>query len=127
GALAGTSLPHPRPQIVATPVFLPRLLRRVDVATRYYDENGSCVYDDLIAAERAADIRVVDEKGGFIAFEPFAAGSPFETWVAPTFHQASFNDLADEEIDDLAAILILLLSAIRRAGDAPAFPLLTHH
>ena len=111
---------------MATPVFLPRLLRRVDVATRYYDENGSCVYDDLIAAERAADIRVVDEKAGFIAFEPFAAGSPFETWVAPTFHQASFNDLADEEIDDLAAILIRVLSAIRRACGDPDFNLVMY-
>jgi UDPglucose--hexose-1-phosphate uridylyltransferase len=126
GALAGTSLTHPHSQIVATPVFLPRLLRRVDVATRYYDENGSCVYDDLIAAERAADIRVIEEKGGFIAFEPFAAGSPFETWVAPTFHRGSFNDLADEEIDDLAAILISVLSAIRRACGDPDFNLVMY-
>jgi len=126
GTLAGTSLTHPHSQIVATPVFLPRLLRRVDVATRYYDENGSCVYDDVIAAERAADIRVVEEKGGFIAFEPFAAGSPFETWVAPTFHQGSFNDLADEEIDDLAAILIRVLGAIRRACGDPDFNLVMY-
>jgi UDPglucose--hexose-1-phosphate uridylyltransferase len=34
GTLAGTSLTHPHSQIVATPVFLPRLLRRLDVATR---------------------------------------------------------------------------------------------
>ena len=40
GALAGTSLAHPHSQVVATPVFLPRLLRRLDVATRYFDENG---------------------------------------------------------------------------------------
>jgi UDPglucose--hexose-1-phosphate uridylyltransferase len=126
GPLAGTSLTHPHSQIVATPVFLPRLLRRVDVATRYYDEHGSCVYDDLIAAERAADIRVVEERGGFIAFEPFAAGSPFETWVIPTFHQGSFGDLADEEVDDLAAILIRVLGAIRRACGDPDFNLVMY-
>ena len=126
GPLAGTSLTHPHSQIVATPVFLPRLLRRVDVATRYYDEHGSCVYDDLIAAERAADIRVVEEQGGFIAFEPFAAGSPFETWVIPRFHQGSFGDLADEEVDDLAAILIRVLAAIRRACGDPDFNLVMY-
>jgi len=126
GPLAGTSLTHPHSQIVATPVFLPRLLRRVDVATRYYDEHGSCVYDDLIAAERAADVRVVEEQGGFIAFEPFAAGSPFETWVIPTFHQGSFGDLADEEVDDLAAILIRVLAAIRRACGDPDFNLVMY-
>jgi UDPglucose--hexose-1-phosphate uridylyltransferase len=126
GPLAGTSLTHPHSQIVATPVFLPRLLRRVDVATRYYDEHGSCVYDDFIAGERAADVRVVEEQGGFIAFEPFAAGSPFETWVIPTFHQGSFGDLADEEVDYLAAILIRVLGAIRRACGDPDFNLVMY-
>jgi UDPglucose--hexose-1-phosphate uridylyltransferase len=126
GPLAGTSLTHPHSQIVATPVFLPRLLRRVDVATRYYDENGVCVYDDVIAAERAAQVRVVEEYGGFIAFEPFAAGSPYETWVAPTFHQGSFGDLADEEVDDLAGVLIRTLTAIRRACGDPDFNLVMY-
>jgi UDPglucose--hexose-1-phosphate uridylyltransferase len=102
GPLAGTSLTHPHSQVVATPVFLPRLLRRLDVATRYFDENGVCVYDDVIAAEREARLRVVDECGSFIALAPFAANSPYETWVLPSFHQGSFGDLADQDIDDLA-------------------------
>jgi UDPglucose--hexose-1-phosphate uridylyltransferase len=123
GTLAGTSLVHPHSQIVATPVFLPRLLRRMDVATRYFDENGSCVYDDVIAAEREAGLRIVDECGNFLAFEPWAATSPFETWVAPSFHQASFGDVTDEEIDDLATILIRTLGAIRRACGDPDFNL----
>ena len=96
GTLAGTSLTHTHSQIVATPVFLPRLLRRLDVATRYFDEHGICVYDELIEAERRARVRMVDEVGGFVAFEPWAAQTPFETWIAPTFHQGSFGDLADE-------------------------------
>jgi len=126
GALAGTSLIHAHSQIVATPVFLPRLLRRVDVATRYYDENGACVYDEVIAAERAAQVRLVEEYGGFVAFEPFAANSPYETWVAPTFHQGSFGDLADEEVDDLAGILIRTLTAIRKACGDPDFNLVMY-
>ena len=123
GALAGTSLTHPHSQIVATPVFLPRLLRRVDVATRHFDENGSCVYDDIIAAERAAEVRVVAEHGRFIAFEPFASGTPYETWVIPTFHQGSFGNLADEDVEDLAGILIRTLTAMRRACGDPDFNL----
>ena len=121
GALAGTSLTHPHSQIVATPVFLPRLQRRLDVATRFYDEHGSCVYDDVIAAERRAEVRMVDEVGGLIAFEPWAAQSPFETWIAPTFHQGSFGDLADEHLDDVARILIRALRAVRTACGDPDF------
>ena len=112
GTLAGTSLTHTHSQIVATPVFLPRVLRRLDVATRYFDEHGTCVYDELIEAERRAGVRMVEEAGGFVAFEPWAAQTPFETWIAPTFHQGSFGDLADETIADLAGVLIRTLSAV---------------
>ena len=126
GALAGTSLAHPHSQVVATPVFLPRLLRRLDVATRYYDENGTCVYDDVIAAERGAQIRLVDECGKFVAFEPFASASAFETWIVPSFHQASFHDLADEDVDDLARILIRTLGAIHRACGDPDYNLVLY-
>jgi UDPglucose--hexose-1-phosphate uridylyltransferase len=126
GPLAGTSLVHPHSQVVATPVFLPRLLRRLDVATRYFDENGVCVYDDVLAAEREVRLRIVDECGGFLAFEPFASNSPYETWVLPTFHQGSFGDLADEEVDDLACVLTRTLTALRRACGDPDFNLVLY-
>ena len=45
---------------------------------------------------------MVDEAGGFVAFEPWAAQTPYETWIAPAFHQGSFGDLADEQVEDLA-------------------------
>ncbi len=123
GPMAGTSLEHPHSQVVATPVFLPRLLWRMEVATRYFDEHGHCVYDDLIAAEREVGTRMVDEAGGFAAFEPFASATPFETWVAPTFHAASFEELSDEDLPDLASLLTRVLAALRRACGDPDFNL----
>jgi UDPglucose--hexose-1-phosphate uridylyltransferase len=119
GPLAGTSLVHPHSQIVATPVDLPRLLRRMDVATRYHDENGTCVYDDVIRAEREAGTRIVTEAGRFVSFCPWAASSPYETWIAPTFHQGSFGDLADAELQDLATTIVRTLDAVRRATGDP--------
>ncbi len=71
------------------------------------------MYDDVIAAERRAELRLVDEHGGFVAFEPWAAQSPFETWIVPTFHQGSFGVMPDERIEDLAGILIRTLRAVR--------------
>ncbi|MGZ4147222.1 MAG: galactose-1-phosphate uridylyltransferase [Actinomycetota bacterium] len=123
GALAGTSLVHTHSQIVATPVFLPRLLRRLDVATRYADENGTCVYDDVIAAERAAGVRVVAECGAFLAFEPFAANSPFETWIAPMDHRASFGETGDDDVEDLACAIRDVLRGIRLACGDPDYNL----
>ena len=126
GALAGTSLTHSHSQIVATPVFLPRLLRRLDVATRYYDENGTCVYDQLLDAEALAGVRVVDEQGGFVALEPWAAQTPFETWIAPRFHQGSFGSLDEQGIRGLAGILIRTLTALRHACGDPDYNLVMY-
>jgi UDPglucose--hexose-1-phosphate uridylyltransferase len=123
GPLAGTSLVHTHSQVVATPVFLPRLLRRLDVATRYADENGACVYDDVIAAEREARVRIVGECGPFLAFAPFAAGSPFETWIVPTEHQGSFGEVADEQLEDFACVVREVLRAIRHGCGDPDFNL----
>jgi UDPglucose--hexose-1-phosphate uridylyltransferase len=121
GRSAGASLTHPHSQIVGTPVFLPRLLRRLDAATRYYDENGSCVYDDVVAAEREAGHRMVDERGRFAAFTPFAGQSPFETWIVPIDHGSSLGNLTDDDIPSLAEILIRVLGAIRRACGDPDY------
>jgi len=126
GALAGTSLTHSHSQIVATPVFLPRLLRRLDVATRFYDENGACVYDQLLEAEVEAGVRMVDDFGGFVALEPWAAQTPFETWIAPRLHQGSFGSLDDEGIRGLAGILIRTLTALRHACGDPDYNLVMY-
>lgn len=121
GRGAGASLTHPHSQIVGSPIFLPRLLRRLDAATRYYDENGSCVYDDVVAAERGAGHRMVDERGAFAAFAPFASQSPFETWIVPTTHGSSLGNLSDDDVPALADTLICVLGAIRRTCGDPDY------
>lgn len=126
GRLAGTSLAHAHSQIVATPVFLPRMLRRLDVANRYYDENGTCLYDDLAEDERVAGERLVLQRGRFLVFEPWAAQTPFETWLLPEVHRASFGDLEDDDISDLATALIDTLGAIRSACGDPDFNLVVY-
>ena len=126
GPLAGTSLIHPHSQVVATPVFLPRLLRRLDVATRYFDDNGHCVYDDLLEAERQTAARVVESESGFVSLVPFAAATPFETWILPATHESSFGELRDDEVQGFAEILRRTLGAIRKACGDPDFNLVLY-
>ncbi|HEX9823904.1 MAG TPA: galactose-1-phosphate uridylyltransferase [Actinomycetota bacterium] len=123
GETAGTSLVHPHSQIVATPVFPPDSLRRFAVATRYYDDTGNCVYDDLRDAELASGERIVARRDGFVALTPFAGSVPFETWIMPTEHSASFGRLDDAAIPDLAAMLGDVLAALRLAAGDPDFNL----
>src|SRR5581483_6028331 len=50
----------------------------------------------------------------------------FETWIAPTFHQGSFHDLADEDVGDLACVLIRTLDALRRTCGDPDYNLVVY-
>ncbi|HEY1330852.1 MAG TPA: galactose-1-phosphate uridylyltransferase [Actinomycetota bacterium] len=123
GPGAGTSLAHPHSQIVAIPVFPASWLRRFAVAIRYYDDTGHNLYDDMIDAERAAASRVVAERGRFLAFEPYASRTPFETTIMPAVHQSSFSQLTDEDTGDLARLLHDVTGALREAAGDPDYNL----
>ncbi|MEX1047267.1 MAG: galactose-1-phosphate uridylyltransferase [Actinomycetota bacterium] len=123
GPLAGTSLEHSHSQIVAVPVPLPRMLHRMDIATAYYVDTGHSLYDDLVDAERKEGTRIVAETDHFVVLEPFASGSPFETWILPSEHQGSFSELRDEDIQELAILLKRTLAAVREVCGDPDYNL----
>jgi UDPglucose--hexose-1-phosphate uridylyltransferase len=126
GTGAGTSLIHPHSQILATPILPPDSLRRYEVATRYFDDTGRCVYVDLLERERRAGVRVVAESERFLAVVPFAARVPFETWLAPRPQQSSFDRLEDADVPDLATMLRGVLAALRRAAEDPDYNLVLY-
>jgi UDPglucose--hexose-1-phosphate uridylyltransferase len=107
-------------------VFPPESLHRYQVATRYFDDTGRCVYADLIDSERRSGVRIVAESGDFVALAPFASRVPYETWIAPTAHESSFERLADGRAPALAAMLRDVLGALRRAADDPDYNLVLY-
>lgn len=120
GAAAGTSLPHPHSQIVATPIVPARFRQLFDVARAYYDDHGSCLYVDHTAAELADGERVIAATGQAAALAPYAARTPYETWIVPRRHQASFADACDEDVEQTAVLLRQILGALRDLlGDVP--------
>jgi UDPglucose--hexose-1-phosphate uridylyltransferase len=126
GPQAGTSLVHPHSQILATPVFPPDSLRRYEVANRYFDDTGRCVYADLLDRERELGVRLVAESDEFVAVAPFAARAPYETWVAPAAHESSFDRLDDGRVPGLASMLGDVLGALRRAAGDPDYNLVLY-
>lgn len=123
GEGAGTSLPHPHWQIIATPV-VPRLLRLKYIeATDYFDRMGVCLYAALLDEEVKRSERVVALNDEFVAMMPFAARLPFETWILPRRQQASFSLLQDGQIPPLASMLKNVLLKLYVGLENPDFNL----
>jgi len=121
GQRAGASLVHPHSQLITTGI-VPRHTRwREDEAQRYFDEWGRCVYCDIVAFELGDRERVVLENESFIAFVPFAAEVPFETWIVPKQHQSDFGTIGDAQKTDLTSALHAILSILREKLNDPDY------
>jgi UDPglucose--hexose-1-phosphate uridylyltransferase len=121
GQTAGTSLPHPHAQLLALPVVPYSIRSRVEVARRYFDDNGGCVICRMREQEERDQIRIVIESAHFSAFIPYAAFSPFHLWIVPRQHRASFPDTSPEELQDLAQVLREILRKIHFGLNDPDY------
>ncbi len=110
GEGAGTSLEHTHSQLIATPVVPVQFRERVHAAQQYFDSTGECMMCSILNQERAEGARVITDTDHFLTFIPYAALSPFHTWIFPKRHSASFSNITDDEIRDLAYHLKTFLS-----------------
>ncbi len=121
GILAGTSLEHSHSQLVVTPVVPKHVRLRHEVAIHYYDKSGRCLYSDLVMHELKNGKRIIMDTDSFVAFHPFASQRPFETWILPKKHQASFGSVSDEDLGNLAHVLRINLIKLFRGLNDPDF------
>jgi len=126
GRSAGASLAHPHSQLIALPIVPKRATEELESAQAYFAREGRCVYCDILAQERSSQIRVVWENREFLAFAPFAAWCPFECWIVPKRHEASFGNLADEQIQLLADAMQQTLGRLFQCLTNPPYNYIIH-
>lgn len=126
GEAAGTSLEHPHLQLVGTPVVPSNIRRKLEEAARYYDDHGCCVYCDVMEEELSAGERIVMDTEKFLVFQPFASRSPFETWIIPKEHQASFGLISVEDSRKFAKILKAVLFKLYSKLNDPDYNIVIH-
>ncbi|MGD1804309.1 galactose-1-phosphate uridylyltransferase [Dapis sp. BLCC M126] len=112
GKGAGTSLEHPHSQLAATPIVPYQLRIRINEAMRYFDDTGECLFCRTLADELAAEERIIYASKHFVAFIPYAALSPFHTWIFPRHHTSSFDEITESEMLDLADNLKTVLGKL---------------
>jgi UDPglucose--hexose-1-phosphate uridylyltransferase len=123
GSGAGTSLVHPHFQLIATPV-VPRMLRlRHAIAQDYFDMTGHCLYCVLGDAEMQGEKRLLAANSEYIAFLPYASHVPFEVWILPRTHAASFGAVAKPRLRPLAEMLKRVLQTLNQGLGNPDYNL----
>ena len=126
GAAAGASLEHTHSQLIVTPIVPINVVEEITGASEYYRYRGRCVYCDMIEQELSFEKRVVVDSPGFVAFCPFAARFPFETWIVPTQHASHYETLSRASVEELGRVMKRVMEKIETALDRPAYNYIIH-
>jgi UDPglucose--hexose-1-phosphate uridylyltransferase len=116
GPSAGQEFEHPASQLTATTFVPRRVLYELRACREYFKQKERCVLCDIISQELHDDQRVLELRGDFLAFCPYAPRAPYETWILPRTHEAAFERFAFNRpgtLRDLAALLRRTLQRIR--------------
>lgn len=121
GEEAGTSIIHPHLQIIGTPIIPMQIRDRLNAYLHYYEDTGKCLFCDTLEDELQDNKRVIINTKNFTVFIPYAALSPFHTWIFPKHHSSSFSKITNEEIEDLSIALKAILLKLYKGLNDPAF------
>ncbi|MEW2453677.1 galactose-1-phosphate uridylyltransferase [Streptomyces albus] len=125
GEEIGVTLSHPHGQIYAYPFTTPRTARMLDSLAAYAERtSGGNLFDDLVAAERAAGERIVLQGEHWIAFVPYAAHWPYEVHLHPVRRVPDLPALDEAARAEFPAIYLELLRRFDRifGPDEPRTP-----
>ena len=120
GGVAGQEFEHPTSQITATTFVPRRVLYELRACREYYEAKERCVFCDILSQEERQAIRMIESRGEYVACCPYAPRVPYETWILPRHHEASFERevLRGQNLNDLASLLRRTLRRIVSITDA---------
>jgi UDPglucose--hexose-1-phosphate uridylyltransferase len=127
GATAGQEFGHPSSQITATTFVPRRVLYELRAGREYFLQKERCVFCDILVQEERQASRVIEARGDYVALGPYAPRVPYETWILPRNHEASFERTGLSKPGlrvNLAALLRRTLQRVRTVTES--FHLVLH-
>ncbi|AZR72847.1 galactose-1-phosphate uridylyltransferase [Anoxybacter fermentans] len=122
----GASLHHPHSQVIASPFIPPRIKRELVGFKTYKQDTGRCIFCDLIETEINGD-RQIFLSSSYLVVAPYASRFPYETWILPRKHNAKFEEILDNDLEELAGVILQVFNKLYRVlGDFP-FNLYIHN
>jgi UDPglucose--hexose-1-phosphate uridylyltransferase len=105
GESVGVSNPHPHGQVYATNFVFKTIETELNAATRYHQENGRVLFQDIIKVEQNDGRRILYEDDLVIAFVPYFARYAYEIYIAPKRSVSHIYALTQAEVAALARAL----------------------
>jgi UDPglucose--hexose-1-phosphate uridylyltransferase len=119
GELAGSYIFHPHSHVLATPILPPGIGVELANTKMHYLQKERCLFCDILSQEIRQNVRIVSINASFVAICPFASRFPYEAWIVPRSHEASFESLRDERArDELIDIVLDLLKRVEKLTNA---------
>ena len=109
GEVVGVSNPHPHCQIYATGFVVKTIETELEAGARHLAETGRVLFRDIVEAELEDGRRLLADRATALAFLPYFARFPYETFVAPKRTVPNIAELTAEELTDFAAALLEVL------------------
>jgi UDPglucose--hexose-1-phosphate uridylyltransferase len=127
GSSAGQEFSHPSSQLTATTFVPRRVLYELRAGREYFSQKERCVFCDILSQEERHASRVIEARGDYVALGPYAPRVPYETWIMPRNHEASFERTGLSKPGlrtNLAALLRRTLQRVRTVTES--FHLVLH-
>jgi len=119
GELAGSYIYHPHSHILSTAIIPNGIQLELINSRDHYEQKQRCLLCDIITQKLRQGRRVVASTENFIAYCPFAPRSPFEVWVVPRTHSATFEtDLGGTLTEEFTGLFIDVMKRIERVRNA---------
>ena len=122
----GSLIRHPYSRILAAPIVFDDLRTELTQAREYFAYKRRCVFCDTIREEAATGDRLIQLTPHFAAFVPYAARVPFELRVLPRRHASAFEEIAPDEVGDLARLLKSLCGLLVKGIGDPSYRITLH-
>jgi UDPglucose--hexose-1-phosphate uridylyltransferase len=127
GAPAGQQFDHPISQLTATTFVPRRVLNELRASRDFYIDKERCVFCDMLNQEMRSNLRIVEMRGDYVVFCPFASRVPYEMWIMPRKHEAAFERTVASKTANLHELAGVLRRTLQRVNCmAESFHMVLH-
>ncbi|MBI3330105.1 MAG: galactose-1-phosphate uridylyltransferase [Nitrospinae bacterium] len=126
GRIAGASLDHSHSQLIAAPFIPQQVWHQVKGSEQYFEYRDCCPMCDILTVEQQTGERLILNAGTFQAVAPYMSRYPYEVWLIPQRHVASFASMTPEEVLALSGSLQEVLRRLAILLHDPPYNLMIH-